>query len=95
MLGIANTNSANVSLLNNFEIVCTSIIALIVFKELISKKMWLAITLITVSSFILSIDLSESFSFSWGSLFILATTLCWGFENNCTRNLADKNTYLI
>lgn len=22
-------------------------------------------------------------------------TLCWGFENNCTRNLSDKNTYLI
>jgi drug/metabolite transporter (DMT)-like permease len=57
--------------------------------------MWIAIVLITISSFILSIDLSESFSFSWGSLFILAATLCWGFENNCTRNLADKNTYLI
>jgi len=33
MLGIARTNSANVSLLNNFEIVATSIIALVVFKE--------------------------------------------------------------
>ena len=29
MLGIARTNSANVSLLNNFEIVATSIIALV------------------------------------------------------------------
>jgi len=95
MIGLKNSLSSNASLLNNFEIVCTSIIALIIFKEVVSKKMWLAITLITVSSFILSIDLSESFSFSWGSLFILAATLCWGFENNCTRNLADKNTYVI
>ena len=31
MLGIARTNSANVSLLNNFEIVATSIIALVVW----------------------------------------------------------------
>ena len=95
MIGLKNSLSSNASLLNNFEIVCTSIIAMIIFKEVISKKMWLAITLITISSFILSIDLSESFSFSWGSLFILAATLCWGFENNCTRNLADKNTYVI
>ncbi len=95
MIGLKNSLSSNASLLNNFEIVCTSVIALIIFKEVISKKMWIAIVLITISSFILSIDLSESFSFSWGSLFILAATLCWGFENNCTRNLADKNTYLI
>ena len=95
MIGLKNSLSSNASLLNNFEIVCTSIIALIIFKEVISKKMWLAISLITISSFILSIDLSESFSFSWGSFFILAATLCWGFENNCTRNLADKNTYVI
>lgn len=95
MIGLKNNLSSNASLLNNFEIVCTSIIALIIFKEVISKKMWLAISLITISSFILSIDLSESFSFSWGSFFILAATLCWGFENNCTRNLADKNTYVI
>lgn len=33
MMGIANTNSANVSLLNNFEIVATSLIALVIFKE--------------------------------------------------------------
>lgn len=95
MIGLKNSLSSNASLLNNFEIVCTSIIAMIIFKEVISKKMWLAISLITISSFILSIDLSENFSFSWGSLFILAATLCWGFENNCTRNLADKNTYVI
>ena len=35
MLGIANTNSANVSLINNFEIVATSVIALVIFKETI------------------------------------------------------------
>lgn len=40
MFGIANTNSANVSLLNNFEIVATSTIALVimVFATLIMIK---------------------------------------------------------
>ena len=43
MLGINATTSTNVSLLNNFEIVATSIIVLLIFKEVISKKLWFAI----------------------------------------------------
>lgn len=40
MLGIANTNSANVSLINNFEIVATSVIALAtVYKGNIIKNL--------------------------------------------------------
>ena len=46
MLGIANTNSANVSLINNFEIVATSVIALVIFKEKISRRLWAAIILV-------------------------------------------------
>lgn len=38
MLGISSSNAANVSLINNFEIVATSMIALFVFKEIISKN---------------------------------------------------------
>ena len=95
MFGLLDSASSNASLLNNFEIVCTSIIALAVFKEVISKKMWLAITLITLSSFFLSFEDLSMFKFSWGSMFVLLATLCWGLENNCTRNLADKNTYSV
>lgn len=95
MYGLKDTASSNASLLNNFEIVCTSIIALVIFKEIISWKMWIAIALITLSSFTLSIGDISTFTFSWGAILVLLATLCWGFENNCTRNLANKNTYLI
>ncbi len=30
-----------------------------------------------------------------GTLFVLAATVCWGFENNCTRNISSKSTYEI
>lgn len=46
----------NVSLLNNFEIVATSMIALFIFKEVISKKLWFAIALVTIASIILSFE---------------------------------------
>ena len=66
MFGLLDSASSNASLLNNFEIVCTSLIALFVFKEVISKRMWLAISLITISSFFLSFEDITSFKFSWG-----------------------------
>ncbi len=92
MLGIANTNSANVSLLNNFEIVATSVIALVIFKEKISRRLWSAIFLVVVASVILSFEGIESFEFGKGSLFVIAACVCWGIENNCTRSISDKSS---
>lgn len=91
MAGLASTTSANASLLNNFEIVATSLIALLVFREAISRRLWLAIGLITLSSLILSFEDASSLSFSTGSLLVLAACVCWGFENNCTRMMSQSD----
>mgnify|MGYP000956891384 CR=1 FL=1 len=91
MIGLTMASAANVSLLNNFEIVATSLIALIIFKEPIGKRLWGAILLITISSIILSIEDVSSFSFSFGSVFVLLASICWGLENNCTRKLSVKD----
>lgn len=91
MLGLKLTTAANASLLNNFEIVATSIIAFIFFKEKISKRVWIAILIISVASFLLSIDDASSFSFSKGSLFVVLACFFWGLENNCTRVLSEKD----
>lgn len=91
MVGLTRCSAANASLLNNFEIVATSLIALFIFKETISKRLGAAIVLVTISSILLSVEDASSFSFSWGSLFVLSACVCWGFENNCTRMLSSKN----
>lgn len=95
MLGISRGTSANASLLGNFEIVATTLIALLVFREAVTKRLWLAIGLITLSSILLGFEGSDSFSFSFGSLFVLAATVSWGLENNCTRRISSKSTYEI
>ena len=92
MLGITRTNSANVSLLNNFEIVATSLIALIIFKEVISRKLWFAIVLVTIASIILSFEGNGAFTFNKGSLLVLGACVCWGFENNCTKMISNKSS---
>lgn len=95
MLGINLGLSSNASLLGNFEIVATTVIALFVFKEAVSKRLWGAIALITLSSILLSFEGTDSFRFSYGSLFVILATVCWGFENNCTRKISGKSTYEI
>ncbi|MBQ7838921.1 MAG: DMT family transporter [Lachnospiraceae bacterium] len=92
MAGISRTNSANVSLLNNFEIVATSLIALVIFHEVISKRLWLAIGMVTLASVILSFEGDGAFAFNEGSLLVLGACICWGFENNCTKMISNKSS---
>ena len=61
MKGLSITRSENASLLGNFEIAATALIAFLFFREKVSKKSALAILLITLSSFILSYNKSTSF----------------------------------
>jgi drug/metabolite transporter (DMT)-like permease len=91
LIGLSKSTSATASLLNNFEIVATSIIALILFKEAVGKRTWLAILLITVASIILSVDDFSTLKFSVGSIFVLLACICWGLENNCTSKLSLKD----
>ena len=95
MFGIRISSAANVSLINNFEIVATSVIALVVFKEVISKRLWIAIVLVTVASVILTFESAAAFQFNIGSLFVFGACLCWGFENNCTRMISNKSSVEI
>lgn len=95
MIGLRMTTAANASLLSNFEIVATALIALLIFNEAIGKRMWVAISLITLSTMILSVEDLSSFSFSNGSIFIIFACLCWGLENNCTRMLSLKDPLQI
>lgn len=95
MAGLNMASAANVSLLNNFEIVCTAVIALVIFQEKISKRMWEAIGLITLASMLLSFEDASSLQFSMGSLFVIFACMCWGLENNCTRAISERNIYEI
>ena len=95
MLGIKLGSASNASLLENFEIVATSLIALIIFKEKVSSRLWIAIFFIIISSFILTFNGKTSLDFSIGSIFVLLATISWGLENNCTKKISEKSTYQI
>lgn len=91
MFGLSTTSAANASLLNNFEIVMTSLIALLFFKEKISPRLWLGIGAISISCVILTFESYEALNFNLGSILILLAALCWGAENNCTKKISSSD----
>ncbi len=95
MVGIRASAAASASLLGNFEIVATTAVAFLIFRERVTKRLWAAIALVTLASAILSFQGAGSLDFSAGSLLVLAATVCWGIENNCTRSISNKSTYQI
>lgn len=95
MMGVARTSSANASLLNNFEIVATSLIAWLIFKEVISRRLSIAILLVTLASIILGFEGTGSFTLNAGSLLVLGACTCWGLENNCTKMISSKSSVEI
>ena len=87
MIGVSLGTSSNASRQENFEIVAATLIALLVFRESVSRQLWVAIGFITFFSILLSFNGSGSLQFSIGTLFVLGAAACWGLENDCTKKL--------
>lgn len=95
LLAVSKSSASSISLLSNFEIVATALIALLIFKEPIGKYLWIGIIILTIAVILLSLDFNSGFSFSWYSLLVIGATTCYGLENNCTKKMSDKNPYQI
>lgn len=95
MSSLRITPASTASLLLNFESIATTLIAVIFFKEGISKRIWIAILFITGASILLSWDFSNQWGLSLGALGIIAACFCWGVDNNFTRNISAKNPFTI
>lgn len=95
MISLKSTPAATASLLLNFESVATTVIAAIVFKEALGKRIWIAVGLITFASIILTWDSSGKWGLSLGALGVIIACALWGIDNNFTRNISAKNPVII
>ena len=94
-VSLQNTSASTASLLLNFEGVGTTLIALIFFKEAISRRAWIAILVITLASIFLSTDFKTGLGISPGALGIILACFLWGLDNNFTRNISGKDPLAI
>jgi len=95
MISLQNTPASTASLLLNFEGVGTTIIALLFFKEAISRRAWTAILIITLASIFLSANFKGGFGLSFGAPGIILACVLWGMDNNFTRNISGKDPLAI
>lgn len=95
MISLQNTPASTASLLLNFEGAGTTLIALVFFRESISRRALGAILVITLASIFLSTDFRSGFGFSLGALGVILACVLWGVDNNFTRNISAKDPLTI
>jgi drug/metabolite transporter (DMT)-like permease len=79
---LAVTPAATASLLLNFEIVSTVLIAYLMFREPVYWKTGLALAAVLTGSILLSWNGGGIFGFSIGAAGIILSCFLWGLDNN-------------
>jgi drug/metabolite transporter (DMT)-like permease len=97
--GLKRTTASDASVLEGGELLFTVIIALLFFKEKLTKIGYLGmtitiigITLISLSSDINSPNNWYNFNFNFGNILIIFSTLCWGLDNNISKIISKRIT---
>ncbi|MBI4656205.1 MAG: EamA family transporter [Elusimicrobia bacterium] len=94
--GLALTSASSASMLLNFELVFTSFLAFLFFKEHIGVRFAFSALLVVFSSVILSFDADvKAFAMEKGMIFIIIASLMWGVDNNLTAMVSSKNPAVL
>lgn len=95
MVGLTIITGFSTSLLLNLEGLTTAMIAILFFKENAGKRLWFALICMTIAGIFLSWDTSQGKFTIIGPLLVITAMICWGIDNNVTRNISDKDPVQI
>lgn len=87
--GIKYGRASEVTLLLNLETVATTIIAWLLFKEQVSRHVWIGKVLILIAASFIILKSSGSLTFSTPGILVVLACLFWGIDNNLTRDVDD------
>jgi len=91
MFGLTFVTGFSASLLLNLEGLATAMIAILIFKENAGRRLWIALLCMTIAGVFLSWDTNQGRFEIAGPLLIVIAMICWGIDNNLTRNISDKD----
>jgi drug/metabolite transporter (DMT)-like permease len=94
MLGLARTSAASGSLLLNLEGLATMLIAWVVFRENVDRRLMLGAFAILAGAAVLSWN-GEGVRLDAGAMLIAAACVAWGIDNNLTRKLSSADPVVI
>lgn len=95
--GLKRTTASDASVLEGGELLFTVIIALLFFKEKLTKIGYfgMAITIIGIILISLSSNINSpnnwyNFNLNFGNILIIFSTLCWGLDNNISKIISKR-----
>lgn len=88
MFGLSQMPATGASLLLNAEGLFTALIAWIVFREATDRRIVFGFALIAAGAVVLSWPGVPEFAGFWPAAAVLGACLCWGIDNNLTRQVA-------
>lgn len=94
MFGLSMTTASSGSLLLNLEGLATMLIAWVVFRENVDRRLVLGALAILAGALVLSWD-GHGVSVDLGGLLIAGACLAWGIDNNLTRKLSSADPMQI
>jgi drug/metabolite transporter (DMT)-like permease len=71
------------------------LIAGLIFREAIGRRVWWAMAFITLAGIILSLNVTGEWGYSIGILAVIGACILWGLDNNLTRNVSAKDPLSI
>lgn len=83
--GLARTNAATASILLNTELPATVLLAALVFREHLGRRLLWSAALITLAGGLLTWEPGATVDV--GALFIVAACACWGLDNGVTARI--------
>ena len=88
--GVAATTATTASFLFSFEGPTTVLVACLLFREAVGRRIWTAVVCITCSCLIMSLGDQKDFGLhvSYGAVCILLACFSWGIANNCIRMIS-------
>lgn len=94
--GLLLTTSSGASVMLNLELIFTSFIAWLIFREHTGGRFWTAAVLVASGAVLLGVDPSGfSFTFGKGSVLVASSAFFWGVDNNLTAKLSVKDPAAI
>jgi drug/metabolite transporter (DMT)-like permease len=83
--------AGNAALLLNFEGLLTALLAAVIFREAIDRRVWLAMTLMIVAGGVLSAAGTEAGLTIVPALGVILACALWGLDNNLTRAVSHRD----
>jgi len=95
MFGLSRASAAEASLLLNLEGVFTAVVAWVVFREHVDRRIAGGMVAISAGAMVLAWDPGQTFRLSGGALLVAGACLGWAIDNNLTRKVSASDPLQI